>query len=362
MTGWSTVTWDTARAGGFAGYILLTLAVTAGLILRNRWQSDRWPRLITNELHGYLSLLGLVFIAVHVAAVTIDPFTHFGLAAVLLPFATHYRPLWMSLGIVSLYLLLAVWISTRLRARIGHALWRRIHLLAFLVYAGSTVHGLGTGSDTKTGWALAIYGASVLVVGGLIARRLLVPVARTDRRRPAAAALTGLTVLAVAGWVAVGPLSAHWGARTKHAGRTLAAASGTTRAKLATGSDISSGVVHAPFRASFSGTVTVSSPNDVGLVTVRIHGALHGGTQDHLEILVHGAPLDDGGVSMQASRVLMGRATPLYTGQIDQLNGNQIVATVSSGADRLRLHMSLRFTNDGNAGGTVSGTLLGASA
>ena len=37
------------------------LAVIAGLVLRNRWQSDRWPRLITTELHGFLSLLGLSF-------------------------------------------------------------------------------------------------------------------------------------------------------------------------------------------------------------------------------------------------------------------------------------------------------------
>ena len=36
MTSWSAVTWDTARAGGFAAYVLLTLAVVIGLILRNR--------------------------------------------------------------------------------------------------------------------------------------------------------------------------------------------------------------------------------------------------------------------------------------------------------------------------------------
>jgi methionine sulfoxide reductase heme-binding subunit len=358
MTSWSTITWDTARAGGLAGYVLLSLAVTAGLILRNRWQSGRWPRLITNELHGYLSLLGLVFIGVHVAAVTVDPFTHFGLAAVLLPFASHYRALWMSLGIVSVYLLLAVWISTRLRSRIGHQLWRRIHLLAFLVYAAATVHGLGTGSDTKTGWGLGIYGVSVAVVGGLTARRLLVPVARTDRRRPATAALTGLAVVGVALWTASGPLAAHWGARSGGR-RTVAAA--TTRALSATRAGLPSGVVQAPFVASFSGTVTVSSVNDVGLVTVRIHGALHGGTTDHLEILVHGAPLGGGGVSMQASHVALGAATPLYTGQIDQLNGNQLIATLSSRTDRIRLQMSLRFGSDGSATGTVRATAPGST-
>ena len=72
MTGWSAVTWDTARAGGLISYLLLTTAVSLGLVLRNRWQSTRWPRLVTNELHGYVSLLALVFIAVHVVAVAID--------------------------------------------------------------------------------------------------------------------------------------------------------------------------------------------------------------------------------------------------------------------------------------------------
>lgn len=354
MSQWSTITWDAARAGGFAAYLLLTLAVTAGLVLRNRWQSERWPRLVTNELHGYLSLLGLVFIAVHVAAVTIDPFTHFGLAEILLPFASHYRPLWMGLGIVSLYLLLSVWLSTRLRTRIGHGLWRRIHLLAFLVYAAATVHGLGSGSDTRTSWAIAIYAVSVSVVGGLTARSLLVPGARGERSRPLGAALTGLAVAGVALWTAVGPLAAQWG---KHAGRAQASVVAATAPRSST-----SGLVQTPFVATFTGQATVSEPNDVGLVTVRIHGALRGGTRDHLEILVHGSPLSDGGVAMQASHVSLGAATPLYTGRIVKLDGMRLVAAVSSQAERLRLRISLRFGSDGSARGTVHGTSLGTAA
>ncbi len=356
MTHWGTVTWDTARAGGFAAYILLTLAVTAGLILRNRWQSDRWPRLVTNELHGYLSLLALVFIVVHVAAVTIDPFTHFGLKDILLPFVSRYRPLWMGLGIVSLYLLLAVWLSTRLRKRIGHRLWRQIHLLAFLVYAGTTVHGLGSGSDTRTTWAMAVYGGSVAVVCGLTARRLLVPVARDDRSRPLGAALTGLAVVGVAAWAFVGPLAAGWGLHAGGAHKTVVVA--VPGAKIT----IASGAVRTPFVATFRGRATVSRANDVGLVTVRIHGALRGGTTDHLEILVHGSPLNDGGVAMQASHVSLGAATALYSGQIVKLSGSRLVATVSSSSEKLRLNISLRFGSDGSARGTVRGTSLGTTA
>ena len=125
-----------------------------------------------------MSLLALVFIAVHVMAVAVDPFTHFGLTAVLVPFASHYRPVWMGLGIVALYLLLAVWVSSRLRRRIGHRLWRQIHVLAFAVYGAATLHGLGTGSDTRTIWAGALYAASVALVGSLLAVRLLAPAGR----------------------------------------------------------------------------------------------------------------------------------------------------------------------------------------
>ena len=99
---WQQVTWDVARAGGFVAYILLTLSVVVGLALSVRWQRPKWPRLLTNELHSYLTLLSLNFIAVHVLAVAIDPYTHFGLKDMLVPLATRYRPLWMSLGIVSL--------------------------------------------------------------------------------------------------------------------------------------------------------------------------------------------------------------------------------------------------------------------
>src|SRR5579859_7621019 len=102
---WSQVTWDTARAGGVVAYVLLSLSVVLGLALSMRWQRPRWPRLITNELHSFMTLLSLVFIGVHVLAVWIDPFTHFGWRDVLIPFATSYRTAWMAAGIVGLYLM-----------------------------------------------------------------------------------------------------------------------------------------------------------------------------------------------------------------------------------------------------------------
>jgi predicted ferric reductase len=170
---WQNVTWDIARAGGFTAYILLTLAVVVGLALSTKIQSpSRWPRLLNNELHNFLTLLSTVFLVVHVLAVWIDPFTHFGWNEILIPLASSYRPVWMALGIVGLYLGIAIGISTLLRPHIGYKLWRQLHVLTLGIFALATIHGIGTGSDTQTPWALGIYLASIVLVGLLLCRRV----------------------------------------------------------------------------------------------------------------------------------------------------------------------------------------------
>lgn len=183
MTIWEAVTWNVARAGGFTAYILLTLAVAVGLALSTQLQSPRrWPRLLNSELHNFLTLLSTIFMVVHVLAVWIDPFTRFGWNAIFIPFASNYRTFWMALGIVALYLGIAIGISTWLRPRIGYTWWRRLHVLTLGIYVLVTIHGLGTGSDTQTPWALGIYIASIVIVGLLFCRRLLDPAGKRKQR------------------------------------------------------------------------------------------------------------------------------------------------------------------------------------
>ena len=176
---WESVTWDVARAGGFTAYVLLTLAVVVGLALSTQIQSPRrWPRLINSELHNFLTLLSTIFLGVHVLAVLVDPFTHFGLNEILIPLASHYRPEWMALGIVGLYLGIAIGISTLLRKHIGYKWWRRLHVLTLGIFALATIHGIGAGSDTQTSWALGIYLASTALVGTLLCKRIFFSKAR----------------------------------------------------------------------------------------------------------------------------------------------------------------------------------------
>jgi len=360
MTTWNGVTWDVARAGGLASYALLTVAVSLGLVLRNRWQTTRWPRMITNELHGYVSLLALVFIAIHVIAVAVDPFTHFGLGAVLVPLATRYRPIWMSLGIVALYLLLAVWVSSKLRSKIGYRTWRSLHVLSFAVYAAATLHGLGTGSDTRTVWGALAYGISIALVGSLVAVRLVAPAGAGSQRRPVLAASAGAAILACGVWSVTGPLSSTWFARVRSTlPRPVQAVRAAAEPKP---TRPPSAVVHPPFTAAFAGNLEAEPLDKDGRVTIRIDGALSGVTTDHLEILIRGVPLEDGGVAMEQSRVRMGTATPLYQGTITALRGSQLVAALRSSRQTLTLGVRLRILDGGRVAGRVRAIARGGKA
>ncbi len=192
MTIWQTVTWDVARAGGFTSYILLTLAVIVGLALSLQLQSPRrWPRLLNNELHNFLTLLSSIFIIVHVLAVWVDPFTKFGWTDIFIPLTSNYRPVWMAFGIVALYLGIAIGISTWLRPLIGYTWWRRLHVLTLFIYAIVTIHGIGSGSDTHTWWGLGIYLVSLILVGSLFCRRLFAP---TKKQKHAPAQLPARSI------------------------------------------------------------------------------------------------------------------------------------------------------------------------
>ena len=166
------LTWIVARAAGFTAYGLLTCSVVLGLALGLRWRSPRWPRFATTELHRFVTLLTLVFLGLHVLLIALDGYMRFRLVELLVPLASHYRPLWTGLGVVAAWLAVAVWASTWLQRLIGYRAWRRFHFATFLVYAAATVHGLEAGSDGHTPWALALYASSALTVTGLATVRL----------------------------------------------------------------------------------------------------------------------------------------------------------------------------------------------
>lgn len=163
--------WLLSRGSGFAAFALLTAAVVFGLALSLRWTTRRWPSVVTNDVHRSLTNLALWMTGLHLVTLLVDPESGFGLTEALVPFAAAYRPVATSLGIIGLFAVLAVAVSTTLRGRIGYRRWRRLHGLAFVAYAAALFHGVFGGTDTGAPWSTFVYLTSATLVGGLVILR-----------------------------------------------------------------------------------------------------------------------------------------------------------------------------------------------
>jgi methionine sulfoxide reductase heme-binding subunit len=147
--------WYVMRATGVVSLILLTLVTVLGIATVNRWRPGRAPRFVTLGLHRSLSLLAVVFVAIHVVTALFDPYAGVTVLSVLVPFAAHWKALWVGLGTVSLDLVAAIIVSSLLRRHLSLRVWRGIHLLSYVSWPVAVVHTLGAGTDASATWLLA---------------------------------------------------------------------------------------------------------------------------------------------------------------------------------------------------------------
>jgi predicted ferric reductase len=182
--------WYVARSSGIVAWALLTGSVMWGLLLASgllRRPKRGWYL----DLHRFLGGLTVVFTAVHIGGLVADNYTHFGLAEVLVPLASKWRPVPTAYGVTALYLLVAIEATSLALPRIPHRLWRWVHLSSFGLYVLATVHLLTSGADVRILRWVAVGSISVVVFVGV--GRLLVkipepvPPERPVRRRAPAA-------------------------------------------------------------------------------------------------------------------------------------------------------------------------------
>lgn len=220
--------WYMTRGFGLVDLVLLTVAVVIGVSQVARFARPGLPRFVVAGLHKNVSLLAVVFLIIHVLTAVADPFAPIGLVAILVPFATSYRPLWVGLGALATDALIALVVTSLLRERLGYRTWKAMHWTAYACWPLAVVHGLGTGSDTRLGWVQFVYvvcAASVLVAVGWRLTTRWSPLPYTHRLGAAAAAMV-LTV-AVTAWTLQGPLRPGWARRAG----TPPALLGTSNAK-----------------------------------------------------------------------------------------------------------------------------------
>ncbi|MGC0336050.1 ferric reductase-like transmembrane domain-containing protein [Streptomyces sp. SLBN-8D4] len=205
--------WYASRAGGTLALILLTATVVLGIASGGRSAPRRIGRFEIGLLHRNLSLLTLVFLAVHVVTAVLDPFVHLGWAVSVVPFGASYRPLWLGLGTAAVDLLLAVLVTSALRLRLGVRRWKAVHWLAYAAWPLALFHGAGTGTDTRLPlqlWLYAVCLASMVVA--VWWRLAKAGPGRVAGRLVAAVTATAVPVVLTA-FLATGPLQPGWSQR-----------------------------------------------------------------------------------------------------------------------------------------------------
>ncbi|HWW91074.1 MAG TPA: ferric reductase-like transmembrane domain-containing protein [Solirubrobacteraceae bacterium] len=163
--------WITSRAAGIAALLLSSVSVCVGLLMGGRLLKRRGPDL--RATHEALSLATLGALLVHGLTLLGDKYLHPSLADVAIPFASAYKTLWTTTGIVAFWAMLILGLSYYARARIGMQRWRVLHRFTALAWVLGLVHSLGEGTDAGQTWFLAMTALVVLPALCLVAARWL---------------------------------------------------------------------------------------------------------------------------------------------------------------------------------------------
>jgi Ferric reductase like transmembrane component len=358
-----TAYWYLTRSTGWVSLLLLTASVVMGVIDTNRWSTRDWPRFVLDSLHRYISLLVLAFLAVHILTAVLDSFATIRLVEAVVPFIGSYRPFWLGLGALAFDLLVALVITSVLRQHVGYRTWRIVHWLAYACWPVALMHALGTGSDVKSAWSLLLTALCVAVVIVAVGARAVRGWPQNARVRGASLGFAALLPIGLIVWLPGGPLGHDWARRAGTPASLLRSSASRTASATAPRSGGRSGPqstgasLRGPFTARLSGTITQNPGSAPGLIAVHIATSFTGTVAGRLEIEIDGAPLPEGGVSMQSSSVTLGSPpTPVsYHGTILALDGNRVLASVrDSEGHALTLQVTLAMNEQT---GTVTGTL-----
>jgi predicted ferric reductase len=157
-------TWFITRSSAWVAYILLWFSTVWGLALPTKLFDRFLSPSFTFDFHEYLSLLALGFVILHVGVLLFDSYLPFSLTQILFPFLSTYRPFWVGIGTLSLYLTLLVTVTFYLRQKIGQKKFRSIHTLSLVAFFGAALHGFFSGTDSSLGAAQLVYFSTLMPV------------------------------------------------------------------------------------------------------------------------------------------------------------------------------------------------------
>jgi DMSO/TMAO reductase YedYZ heme-binding membrane subunit len=140
--------WYLSRSSGIVALVLLVLSVVWGVLLATRALKphDRPAWLL--DLHKWLGGTALVMTGLHLLGLYLDGYIDYGFADLFVPGVSEYRPLAVAIGILSLYIMVAVQATSYMRKWLSKRVWHGIHLLSYGLVWTAAIHAGMAGTDT----------------------------------------------------------------------------------------------------------------------------------------------------------------------------------------------------------------------
>ncbi len=161
------VWWFVSRSSGIIAWALLTLSVCWGLFISTKAVAKASTPAWLLDLHRFLGGFAVTFTAIHLFGLWADSYVEFGWRELFVPMATEWKPGPVAWGIIALYVLVAVELTSLAMKHLPRKLWRAIHHLSLPLYTMATYHGVAAGTD-KTNQVFRIAAlASVNIVAFL---------------------------------------------------------------------------------------------------------------------------------------------------------------------------------------------------
>ena len=175
--------WYLTRGAASAAYVVLVITTALGMGISTQAFDSVTQRWRVLDLHQVLTLLMLALVALHLITLVFDPFLPFSVANLIWPVGEPFHALYTALGVIGLYTLAIVTISSWVRRWLDYRTWRALHYVSAFSFVLLTLHGIFTGTDSTTAWMTATYVTSVLLIVALLLLRLAQAFTRSRQRQ-----------------------------------------------------------------------------------------------------------------------------------------------------------------------------------
>lgn len=177
--------WYLSRSAGIVAWIMLTASVLWGIVLATdlfpKWRRNAWLL----SMHRWLAGLTFFFIAGHLATLLLDSYAQFRPLDFVVPFASMWRPTAIAVGVVALWLLVAVELTALAMKGLSKKWWRSVHIASYFVFWAVSIHAALAGTDTSK--TLYTVTAIVALAAVVFAASYRVLSHHLPKRRPARA-------------------------------------------------------------------------------------------------------------------------------------------------------------------------------